>query len=78
MVAEITNIETEIQTLIDRKDAIFYEWIALTKSIAPEIDIENDDTSHQNYKVSRLMEEQREISRKIMELYQKIDEIDEL
>ncbi len=74
---ETISIESEIQELIDRKNIIFHQWTTLNKTISPEIDIEEDMTeTHQ--KINDLMTEQRNISKEIMKLYQKIDELSEI
>ncbi|TAE68974.1 MAG: hypothetical protein EAZ85_13680 [Bacteroidetes bacterium] len=77
MVSQTSDIESEIQELTDRKNQIFYEWIALNKSISFDTELE-DSTTENHQKIDDLMMEQRNISQKIMKLYQKIDEMSEV
>lgn len=78
MIAEVTNIEAEIQALIEQKDIIFHQWAALVKSIQHENDNETDEIKSRNEKINNLMQERANVTKRIMELYREIDAMDEL
>ncbi|TAE43988.1 MAG: hypothetical protein EAZ31_10615 [Cytophagia bacterium] len=78
MIAEVTNIEAEIQALIEKKDIIFHQWAILVKSTQHENDSETDEIKLRNEKINNLMQEQANVTKRIMELYREIDAMDEL
>ncbi|MCU0446486.1 MAG: hypothetical protein MUE85_16395 [Microscillaceae bacterium] len=72
---KITDFENEIDELTKQRTAVFNQWVSVVKRNERETELKGEESPELRQEAENLLAQQRSISKKIMQLIDKIDNL---